>query len=77
MKNADMAAMPGITIRESDGFGQGPIKVYNRGLTKREYFAGLAMQAIIGLDKRYSPDCVAEDAVAYAEALCRRLDENN
>jgi hypothetical protein len=39
MKNADMSAMP----IEVDGFGQHAPHV-EFGLTKREYFAGLAMQ---------------------------------
>lgn len=47
------------------------------GLTKREYFAGLAMQALITNrdreDEYADYDEVAMDAVEYADALIREL----
>lgn len=46
----------------------------NLGLKKREYFAGLAMQALI--DKSYRvPGEVAGRAVMYADALLEELKE--
>ena len=55
-----------------------PLPEYYRdcGLTKREYFAGLAMQGILskhGIGQYY--DKVAEEAVKYADALLEELDK--
>ena len=47
------------------------------GLTKREHFAGLAMQSLINIDAgfRATPDVKAELAVKMADALLRELEE--
>lgn len=42
------------------------------GLTKREYFAGLAMQGLV--DRHINYEVVAEYAVEYADALLKELD---
>jgi hypothetical protein len=44
------------------------------GLTKREYFAALAMQGYIASQNFY-PDTVAESAVIHADALIRFLNK--
>ena len=44
----------------------------NKGLTKREYFAGLAMQGLV--DRHINYEVVAEYAVEYADALLKELD---
>lgn len=46
------------------------------GLTKREYFAGLAMQGLLAGDKDLmtNPERTAELAVEYAEALLLDLE---
>lgn len=47
------------------------------GITKREYFAGLAMQGWISCQEPgYSGDAdnVAEKAIEYADTLLRKLD---
>lgn len=49
----------------------------NRGLTKREHFAGLAMQTIIGLSGSRSNVKIAEHSVIIADALLAELDKGN
>ena len=67
MKNADLPAMPNYDFTE---YGQ---LLVIGGLTKREYFAGLAMQGL--LSKFGSGDItVAKDAVIYADALLAELE---
>lgn len=42
------------------------------GLTKRDYFAGLAMQSLYSRDEAYeSFDALAEDAYCMADAMIR------
>lgn len=45
----------------------------NKGLTKREYFAGLAMQG--AMMSNYSVNMIAETAVKMADALLKELDK--
>ena len=45
----------------------------NKGLTKREYFAGLAMQGMASSDLTYED--IAHDAVKMADALLKELDK--
>jgi len=47
------------------------------GLTKREYFAGLAMQGILSYDGQGgSPELYAKNAVQFAEALLKELEKD-
>lgn len=64
MKAQDLPAMP-TQINGGDLYG---------GLTKREYYAALAMQGLISSPKD-SPASLADDAVSYADALLERLDK--
>lgn len=67
MKNSDMPAMPASDI------------LYQKGLSKREYFAGLAIQGILA-----NPNCepttvehfcnIAEDALMSADTLLLALE---
>ena len=43
------------------------------GLTKREYFAAMAMQGLV--DRHISYEVVAEHAVKYGDALLKELDK--
>lgn len=48
------------------------------GLTKREYFAGLAMQGLLAADAKYNGktndrESLAVDAIAFADALIAEL----
>ena len=73
MNNADMPAMP-LTTDQIDysqrGFG------YD-GLTKREHFAGLAMNRIVAADKNgvMGPEITALSAVRMADALLAALEQ--
>ena len=58
------------------------IEMGNAGLTKREYFAGLAMQGILGSTRSFeeihinglsAADSVAQRSRAYADALLAEL----
>jgi len=81
MKNSEMPAMP--VLDAADSGGALPFSALGRadccGLTKREYFAGLAMQGmcseiIAGMDYAdVSPEQTAKDAVAMADALLQQL----
>ena len=65
MKNGDMAAYPNNHV----GF--------NRGLTKREYFAAKAMQGMLSRPQgTYDTiERTAETAVKYADALLAALEK--
>lgn len=72
MKNADMPAMPqnGETRWDSSDYG-------GRGLTKREHFAGMAMQGFISYgstDKLHGAK-LARLSVHYADALLKELEK--
>ena len=88
MKNADMPAMP---VVNSDGFSAHPLsgavdQGTCSGLSKREYFAAMAMQGLtsspLELGKlshaaNKSPKVYAvEQAVAYADALLKELEKD-
>lgn len=73
MKNADLPAMP--IGEQIDGVNLNPIC---NGLTKREYFAGLAMQGMLA-NEGYNasmPDVLIEEAISHADALLKALEEN-
>jgi hypothetical protein len=60
------AAFP-LWEQDEDG-----IVVQGSGLTKREYFAGLALQGLLYAD-RFLLDCVAAKAVDLADKLIKEL----
>ena len=65
--NSDMPAMP--VMDEAQEHGQ------HYGLTKREHFAGLAMQGILSDSARAgNVSDYARDAVLYADALLAELE---
>ena len=93
MKNSDMPAMPSSekidprVIAQAAGAGC-PIKpeIQYQGLTKREHFAGLAMQSLIaGMLYQKSGvigvnNCehrLAKDAIQAADALLKELEKAN
>lgn len=47
----------------------------NKGLTKREYFAGLAMQSLIVSNPKWHTDAVARFAIKISDALLAELDK--
>jgi len=70
MNNADMPAMP---LPDNTGTVDGQFMI---GLTKREHFAGLAMNRIIAQDKNgvMSPEITAYASVRMADALLAELE---
>jgi hypothetical protein len=47
----------------------------HRGLSKRELFAAMAMQGILNQPGNHNELQTANDAVAYADALIKRLEK--
>ena len=74
MNNADMPAMP-VTDECGMFFSDVPPDLCTMGLTKREYFAGIAMGRVIAQDKNgvMGPDITAAAAVILADALLAEL----
>jgi hypothetical protein len=44
------------------------------GLSKREYYAAMAMQGLLATDRYQEIAIAAEDAVRYADVLIKKLD---
>jgi hypothetical protein len=81
MDNKDMPAMPVSIITkqyEVDGYKYVEAVEHYEGLTKREHFAGLAMQAIIAAGNIGMPSGpLSAMAVKYAESILAELDKAN
>ena len=71
IKNGDLPAMP----IEFNGFGLYAPETHS-GLTKREYFAAMAMQGLLAKhgDDDYQCEQIASYAVAHADELLKRLE---
>lgn len=69
MKNADKPINPVLTQSPSL---QNDTSL---GLTKREYFAGLAMQAMISNPNIIRPKEIDEDFICFSERAIRYADE--
>ena len=74
--SADNGKLPAFHVTESEGLW-GKIETH-RGLTKREYFAALAMAAMVG-QRDHEPDGAPEHIAAIsarcADALIVELDK--
>ena len=72
MNNSDMPAMPHL----DDCISTHQQEIY-AGLTKREHFAGLAMQGFISAGVNGMPNAskIAELSIKYAEEVLRQLGE--
>lgn len=66
--NSESSAFACIAIENGSGFGQD-------GVTKLEYFAGLAMQGLLSRDIGYTR--VTEDSVKLAKMLLDELAKEN
>ena len=64
-----------ITIEDKNGSKQ--FLHYKEGLTKREYFAAMAMQGIITGESIIKPITTAQAAVNCADALINELNKDN
>lgn len=68
MKNADQPAHPTVSLNVKSG------NVENfDGLTKREYFAAMAMQGMLA-NSFWGEQDVAEQAIRYADELLKQLE---
>ena len=81
MNNGDMPASP---VFSGDGFvtdaHSGALSGAGMGLTKREYFAAMAMQGILGNpfwneNAPFDEMSVARSAESYADALLEQLEQ--
>jgi hypothetical protein len=78
MNNSDMPAMPQPIAGNEDGvIDTSEYDPSNAGLTKREHFAGLAMQGFIasGYYNSNAPVFTADSAVRAADALLAELNK--
>lgn len=81
MKNRDMPANPlsGDAYTDFAGYDETSNTSYNpqcQGLTKREHFAGLAMQGLLSFDHVAFKDIVSQ-SVELADALLAELEKAN
>ena len=75
MKNANQPAMPTIYADMAVN-GQREIYCDQVGLTKREHFAAMAMQAMLGNSRmEYYPTDLVKEAIVHADALLAELDK--
>lgn len=77
MKNSDMPAMP---VSEDDAQIQdGDISCYGyTGLSKREHFAGLAMQGFLSREEtNMDAESIVSASIDYADLLLDRLEEGS
>ncbi|MDP5205482.1 hypothetical protein ORI99_00255 [Alishewanella sp. SMS9] len=80
MRNADLPAMPTHDVFDDCGIdgNSGPhlTQTTNYGLTKREYFAGLAMQGLLAKhgDDDYNASNIAGYSAKHADALLAELE---
>lgn len=85
MKNGDQPINPTMTV--SSKFTDGRLTPHYSGLSKREYFAAMAMQSMVAgqgaqmvadRDQRYPnesfADVVAMNSVEFADALLKQLE---
>lgn len=68
MKNADMPAMPSQSATGG---------VHHKGITKREYFAGLAMQGLLSGGISGSYEIISARSVGIADALLAELERTS
>ena len=82
MKNADKPINP-IVQEENIGQGGKILMCTEYGLTKREYYAGLAMQGLLansyggmtsGGSRTFSPNEISKLAVIHADELLKQLE---
>ena len=74
MNNADMPAMAIPPVQFTDMDGSRLVATGTNGLTKREHFAGLAMQSLLAHYGTDGADECASYAVEYANALLKALE---
>lgn len=78
MTNANDPIKPLAWVKREDGIPE--LNTEGKGLTKREYFAAMALQGFISGDEikrtnRRTSESIAEGAVMYADALITSLNQ--
>lgn len=75
MKNANTPAMPLHDAQLDMGF----VNTAAQGLTKREYFAAMAMQGLCAgyFDNHYSIGHIKDAAIEIADALLEEMERTN
>lgn len=68
LENRDKAAF-GFAAMNEDKY------MYSNGLSKREYFAGLAMQAILSREDYVEPKAAAVWAIQSSDATLKELED--
>lgn len=79
MNNGEQPIYPDPMRGADQSFSNQQPEELPRGLTKREYFAGLAMQGFMSYEfaaHAQDADGVAKSAVKYADALLKALETN-
>jgi hypothetical protein len=74
MNNADKPAAP-ISVSSIDETLCSSDFEYGEGLTKREHFAGLAMQGLLAGSSGLGDGECALNAIHYADALLKELEK--
>ena len=82
MNNSDMPTVPIATSTFTDPNGITYLAVESKGLTKREHFAGLAMQGLLAGgycidDSQNRLNDVPSEAINLADALLKQLEQDN
>lgn len=72
MKNSDYTNSEKPIYPRLDGTPVHPSEFI--GLTKREYFAGLAMQGMLAGEPDRKPEYLIPDAIAIADELLKQLE---
>lgn len=76
MENKDRSAYPLTDAQWTSRVGRGIKEQDIEGLTKREYFAGLALQGLCSnLSGNQFTEEIASDAVEFADALLKALEK--
>jgi hypothetical protein len=60
---------------KKSAFGFGYANVEIEGLTKREYFAGLAMQGLISSKFCVNQTILVENAILFADEILKQLED--
>ena len=78
MNNADTPIVPIATSTYTDINGITYLDVESKGITKREHFAGLAMQGLLSsvrLDELVNYNLLISNSVRMADALLKELEK--
>jgi len=77
MTNSEQSAFPAMDMNNNLGIDR--LELRYEGLTKREYFAVMAMQGLLSADAKYGNrtddrESLAKDAIAHADELLKQLE---